>query len=63
MRFRERVHADAALMKKLLAVSQPDAFMSLAVELGTQCGFAFGVEDVRSAMAEGRRSWITQWVI
>jgi len=61
--FRERVHADPALMRRLLAVTQPDAFMSLAVELGRQCGFAFGVEDVRSAMAEGRRSWITQWVI
>jgi len=63
VRFRERVHADAALTQRLLAVTQPDAFMSLAVELGRQNGFAFGVEDVRSAMAQGRRSWILQWII
>ncbi|HZZ91160.1 MAG TPA: aspartyl/asparaginyl beta-hydroxylase domain-containing protein [Usitatibacter sp.] len=61
--FRQCVHDGTALRDRLLAEAEPDAFMRLCVELGAARGFAFGVEDVRAAMMEGRRAWLSQWVL
>jgi len=61
--FRERVLADAELQEQLRALANPAVFVARTVALGAAHGFAFGEEDVRSAMAQGQRAWIAQWML
>ncbi len=61
--FRAEVLEDAALQARLQAEADPTAFVASAVALGAERGFRFGAEDVRAAMAQGRRAWIEQWLL
>src|SRR6185437_3495371 len=48
--FYARVLADASLQEKLRAPADIEQFISLLVETGRECGFAFGVDDARAAI-------------
>ena len=61
--FRERVWADPALERQLIAVSDKDEFVRRVVELGQENGFDFNPDDVASAMARGRQTWLSQWIV
>jgi mannose-6-phosphate isomerase-like protein (cupin superfamily) len=61
--FREHVFGDSELQEQLRALADPASFVARTVALGAVHGFAFGEEDVRSAMAQGQRAWISQWIL
>jgi mannose-6-phosphate isomerase-like protein (cupin superfamily) len=61
--FRACVLDDAALQARLQAEADPAAFVARAVALGVERGFRFDAEDVRAAMAQGRRAWVEQWML
>jgi hypothetical protein len=62
-RFRDRVLEDESLQDLLRGVEDSEAFMARAVALGSERGFAFGVEEVRAAMKRGRQAWLAQWIV
>jgi hypothetical protein len=62
-RFRERVFADDTLATRLRAQTERDPFVALTVTLGRAEGFAFDATDVRAALSEGQRQWMTQWMV
>jgi len=61
--FRERVHADRALLQQLADIEDVGLFAEKTVELGAREGLHFSVDDVQAAMRQGRRSWTEQWVV
>ncbi|MGE5170206.1 MAG: aspartyl/asparaginyl beta-hydroxylase domain-containing protein [Rudaea sp.] len=61
--FREAVLADRALAEKLRACVDREALAARAVELGAAVGYRFSAADVHAAMHEGRRRWISQWIV
>jgi len=61
--FRAHVLEDGGLQARLQAETDPAAFVARAVALGAERGFRFGAEDVRAAMAQGRRAWVEQWML
>jgi hypothetical protein len=54
---------DDALQARLRAETDPATFVARAVALGAERGFRFSAEDVRAAMAQGRRAWVEQWML
>jgi hypothetical protein len=60
-RWRLWVEQDASLCRRLQAEADPQAFVELCVALAAERGLAFAADDVRSAMARGRRQWQRQW--
>lgn len=60
--FQRLVIGDAALFSQLQAVSEPDAFADLAVQLGRERGFAFTADDVAAALQAARRAWIERHI-
>jgi mannose-6-phosphate isomerase-like protein (cupin superfamily) len=60
--FRAHVLEDSALQARLQAEIGPAEFIARTVALGAEHGFRFGAEDVRAAMAQGRRAWFDQWM-
>ncbi|KTC34612.1 aspartyl/asparaginyl beta-hydroxylase domain-containing protein [Pseudomonas sp. ABAC61] len=60
-RLRQWVEQDRQLCRRLQAETDPQAFIELCVVLGAERGLVFGPDEVRSAMARGRRQWQRQW--
>lgn len=60
-RWRQWVQQDLHLCRRLQAVTEPQAFIELCVALAAEQGLAFSADEVRSAMARGRRQWQRQW--
>lgn len=60
--FQRVVIDDAAMFSRLQAVSEPDAFAALAVQLGRERGFAFTPDDVAAALQAARRDWIERHI-
>jgi hypothetical protein len=56
--FQRLVVNDSGLFARLQNAPTPDAFVDLAVELGTARGFGFGADDVRASLQAARRAWI-----
>lgn len=50
--FREQVLQNPDLAEQLKAVSSPDEFADLAVQLGQQMGYNFTAEEVKAAVAQ-----------
>jgi hypothetical protein len=61
--FREAVFTDCALAEKLRACVNREELAACAIELGTVAGYRFSAADVHAAMHEGRRRWISQWIV
>ncbi|HEV2682451.1 MAG TPA: aspartyl/asparaginyl beta-hydroxylase domain-containing protein [Rhodanobacter sp.] len=61
--FRTHVHADPALEAMLADHHDTETFLHAVLALATETGHRFGREDVRAAMAQGRRDWIEQWLV
>jgi hypothetical protein len=57
--FRELVFTQLALQEQLRGVADPSEFAAMARDLGAANGFAFTEEDVRAAMARGRRAGLS----
>ncbi len=62
-RFREAVFADPSLAEELRACGDRDELAARAIALGTAAGYRFSAADVHAAMHEGRRRWISQWIV
>ncbi|HBX57381.1 aspartyl/asparaginyl beta-hydroxylase domain-containing protein [Pseudomonas sp. UBA2684] len=62
-RFRQRVHADTLLAGQLNRLENAREFAERAVQLGAQLDLHFAIDDVRSAMRQGRRAWSEQWTV
>ena len=61
--FCAHVHADPALESSLAAYRDGQAFVQAVLALAAATGHRFGEQDVRAAMAQGRRDWIEQWLV
>ena len=59
--FRRLVLEDEPLQQQLQRPPDRDTFLTLTVRLGQEHGYAFTVEDVEAALADGRRTWIERW--
>jgi hypothetical protein len=59
--FREHVHAHPALEAELAACDDTEAFMAAVLAAAAGAGYSFSREDLRVAMAQGRREWSQQW--
>ena len=55
---RRRVHDDAALQARLFALTDTAAFVAAVRELARASGVTPDDEEIRQAMAAGRRAWI-----
>ena len=60
--FRQLVLATLALQEELREIEDHDEFIQKVVELGSDHGFSFNVEDVKNAVNASRRSWIERWI-
>lgn len=60
--FRQLVLSDPALQQQLRATPNLPAFLDLTVQLGTELGYTFAVEEVRAALQASRRAWLERWV-
>lgn len=56
--FQRLVVSDTALFEQLAAVCAPDAFATVAVQLGAERGLVFTADEVRAALHAARRAWI-----
>jgi len=61
--FRQLVARTPPLQDRLLAETDPHDFIPLVVELAHAHGHVIGPDDVRAAMAAGRRAWVERWVV
>lgn len=61
--FRAHVHADPALQAMLAEHQDSEAFVHAVLTLAADTGHRFGEQDVRAAIAQGRRDWIEQWLV
>lgn len=61
--FRARVFADPALQARLVVQHDTEDFLRTVLTLAAETGHHFGREDVRAAMAQGRRDWIEPWLV
>lgn len=61
--FRAAVFADPAFAEMLRACVDREELAARAVELGVTRGYRFSTADVHAAMHEGRRRWISQWIV
>lgn len=61
--FCAHVHADHVLEASLAAHRDGEAFVQAVLALAAATGHRFGEQDVRAAMAQGRRDWIEQWLV
>lgn len=62
-RFRELVHRNPVLAAQLRADTGSERFVARTVELGAAAGCRFAPDDVRAAMQEGRRRWLSNWTV
>lgn len=62
-RFREAVFADPALAAALRAHADHQGFVTQTLALGTTAGYRFSADDVIASMQEGKRRWISQWIV
>ena len=60
--FCERVLQNKSLQEKLRSISDRQAFIASVVQLGTEQGFTFSVEEVQTAMQNMTRAWIERFV-
>jgi predicted ribosomally synthesized peptide with nif11-like leader len=60
--FCERVLQNQSLQEKLRSISDRQAFIASVVQLGTEQGFTFSVEEVQTAMQNMTRAWIERFV-
>jgi hypothetical protein len=58
--FRDRVHADPALERALLAHESTDDFVAAVLAQAAALDLHFSAEEVAAAMAQGRRAWQAQ---
>jgi hypothetical protein len=61
-RFRLLVLADRHLHDQLRQTADVDAFVALAVRLGTERGCVFTADEVRAALRERRRALLERWI-
>ncbi|MDB6054842.1 MAG: hypothetical protein JWN25_2365 [Verrucomicrobiales bacterium] len=61
-RFGEMALSDPELHAQLRATPNEDAFVVLAVRLGSERGCDFSTSVVRSALQEKRRAWLERWL-
>ncbi len=61
--FRAHVHAHPAVEAELAALEDTEIFLRTVLALALQTGHHFRREDVRTAMAQGRRDWREQWLV
>jgi hypothetical protein len=61
--FRDHVHADPALQALLDGHQDSRTFVHAVLALAADTGHRFGEQDVRAAMAQGRRDWAEQWLV
>ncbi|QDQ28796.1 aspartyl/asparaginyl beta-hydroxylase domain-containing protein [Chitinimonas arctica] len=60
--FRRLVHDDAQLTAKLADITDAGDFTAAVVALAGVYGLVLAPDDVQSAMRQGRRDWIEQWM-
>jgi predicted ribosomally synthesized peptide with nif11-like leader len=60
--FCERVLQNQSLQEKLRSIPDRQAFIASVVQLGTEQGFTFSVEEVQTAMQNRTRAWIERFV-
>jgi hypothetical protein len=61
-RFGEIALSDPELHAQLRATPDEDAFVALAVRLGTERGCDFSSSVVRATIREKRRAWLERWL-
>ncbi|MHB1058530.1 MAG: aspartyl/asparaginyl beta-hydroxylase domain-containing protein [Rhodanobacter sp.] len=61
--FRALVHDDAALQAELAAHDDVEAFLDAVLARAADAGNRFSRDDLRAAMARGRRDWRAQWLV
>lgn len=59
--FRAYVHAHPALEAELAAHDDTELFLDAVLASAAEAGCRFSREEVRAAMAQGRRDWSEQW--
>lgn len=59
--FRAHVHAHPELERQLATHTDHATFVDAVLALAAQAGHVFDAQDVRAAMAQGRRDWREQW--
>ena len=61
--FREFVLVQPALQEELAGLTDREAFIARAVELGQQHGFQFQPADVEAALQAARNAWLDLRVV
>ncbi len=60
--FRRAVFSDPDLQRDLRNIEEQAPFKDAVVSRAAALGIDLTVEDVESAMRDGRRSWIERWI-
>ena len=60
--FRKAVFRDPELQRDLQNIEDQSRFKDVVVTKATTMGIELTVEDVETAMRNGRRSWIERWI-
>lgn len=61
-RFHKEVLSDLELQRQLRVTADWESFARLAVELGKERGYRFGVSQVQQALVTTRRAWLEKWI-
>jgi hypothetical protein len=62
-RFRRDVFENPLLRERLRGQMERSAFLNESIAAGAELGYHFSEDEVLSAMNQGRRAWIEQWIV